>query len=117
MSFTALMVSCGYEAKIWQSGIHTYSVGWGEFKKSDGASKVLAANVDNTFKSITWQLVPETMRLTQWLKDIGIGAQVDWYNQNARSQWQIEALRNMPVGDSAKARLRRLVHTAISCDE
>jgi len=117
MSFTALMVAWGYVGKIWQSGIHTYFIVWCELKRLDETAIVLAANVDNTFGSITWQVVPRTTEFSQWLQHIGTGAQIAWYNQKARSPGQIEALRNTPVGESAKVRIQRLVHMALSGEE
>ncbi len=117
MAFTALVVAWGYAGKIWQSGIHTYSVVCGEFKKTDGSAVVLAADVDNTFASISWHRIPGTMPQDQWLTDIGAGAQIAWYNRQARSPGQITALQETPVGAEARARISRLVRQALAGDQ
>jgi len=116
MSFTALITSWGYNGKIWQAGIHTHSIVWCEFKRPDEMSIVLAANVDNTFDSLTWEAVPESTELSRWLQNIGTGAQIAWYNQKARSPGQIEALKNTLVGESVKARIQQLVRAALSSE-
>jgi len=114
MSYTALMTSWGLKSKIWQSGIHTYSVVWCEFKTTSGSTKTLAAEVDNTFGSITWREVPDSKSLNQWLEETGNGAQIDWYNNQARSQEQLEALRAKHVTQGAISRFRKLIQGALS---
>lgn len=114
MAYTALMTTWGYPAKIWQSGIHTYSVVWCEFKRTSGTTVNLAAEVDNTFDSVTWREIPEGIEADRWIDETGSGAQIDWYNQKARSREQIDALRAIPVGDGTRERFRRLIRKGIS---
>ncbi|UCH84314.1 MAG: hypothetical protein JSW50_01095 [Candidatus Latescibacterota bacterium] len=114
MAFIAIMNAWGYNGKIWQTGIHTYSVVWCEFKTSGGAVRNFAAQVDNTFDSIDWQPIPESTQLSQWLGAIGAGTQAAWYNTTARSTGQLEALQNIPVNDHARTRLRQLVGNAVA---
>ena len=116
MAYTALMTSWGFPSKIWQSGIHTFSVVWCEFTTITGATKVMAAEVDNTFDSISWVEVPGTMPLDRWLEETGSGAQIDWYNNKARSRDQLEALGEIQVGDRAQARFRSRIQEGISVE-
>lgn len=114
MAYTALMTAWGFPAKIWQSGIHTYSMVWCEFIKSDGATIILEVEVDNTFDSIRWgEKVPASSQ-AQWLSETGSGAQVDWYNAKARAPEQMEVLRGLSVGKAAENRIRNLIQQGIS---
>ena len=114
MAYTAIMTGWGFEAKIRQSGIHTYSAVWNAFRRSDGTEMVLEAYIDNTFDAVSWRKVPNTVRLAQWRKDIGAGTQIQWYNKKARSRKQIEALGNTGVSETSKARIRRMTIESLS---
>jgi hypothetical protein len=116
MAFTALFTAWGYPAKIWQSGIHTYSVVWCEFRTTSGSTVNLAAEVDTTFDSVTWREVPQGTQPDRWLEETGSGAQIDWYNRKARSQEQIDALQTIQVGAEARDRFRRLVRKGMSVE-
>jgi hypothetical protein len=78
LSFTALMTSWGYNGKVRQSGVYMHSMVWCEFVGQDEMPEVLAANVDNTFDSSTWESEKETTELGQWRQDIGTGARIAW---------------------------------------
>jgi hypothetical protein len=117
MAFTALMTAWGFDAKIWQTGIHTMSEVWCEFNKLDGTMTVMAARVDNTFASVMWEILPATTTVADWLKDMGAGTETGWYNRQARSRGQIDALRNIPVGDEARARIQAQVRAVIRGNE
>lgn len=114
MSFIALMTSIGYRGKIQQQGIHMYSVLWCEFDARNGEKKVLAANVDNTFDSISWHAVSNNATLDGWLRDIGSGTEIGWYNRVARSEEQREKLRAMPVSDATRQRILEQVREALN---
>ncbi len=114
MSFLALMISFGFQGKIRQSGIHTYTALWCEFQRSDGEKAVFSAEVDNTFDSISWRPVPAATTLDHWLREIGSGTQIAWYNRMARSREQLEALRSAPVSAVTRARILEQVRRALS---
>jgi hypothetical protein len=113
MAYTALMTAWGRQAKVVQSGIHTWSEVWCPFRGAGGKTIVLSALVDNTFDSVKWEAVPAGTKLEAWLNDTGSGAQIDWYNRMARSREQIEALAGTPVGTGASNRIRSLVGRAL----
>lgn len=105
MSFVAMTSLLGHVGKIRQSGIHTYSELWCEFESSTGNVLVLSARVDNTFDSVQWQsLLPGTSQ-DSWLRDVGAGTQITWYNRKARSQSQSDALRTTKVTSEARERI------------
>jgi hypothetical protein len=109
ISYTALMQLLGYEGKIVQSGIHTWSAIRCVFKEVAGGAKVLTAEVDNTFDFVLWEDVPEGTIASEWTDDIGEGTQIRWYNRQARSVEQLAALRAVEVSAAAAARIRRQV--------
>ncbi len=116
MAYTAIMTAWGFQAKIRQSGIHTYSVVWNSFTRSDGTETVLEAYIDNTFDVVFWRKVSNTLRLAQWRNDIGAGTQIRWYNKKAQSHKQMESLGNTLVVDGSKTRIRRMIFEALSCE-
>lgn len=114
MSYTSIIVSWGYEGKIRQSGIHTFSAVWCFFTTDDGTLKPFVANVDNTFDSLRWQEVEDGISPEQWRSDVGKGTQILWYNQTARSGAQLEALEGIEVGGKAERRIQRLINDSIT---
>jgi hypothetical protein len=114
MSFLLLMRSFGYEGKIRQSGIHTLSVLWCPFARTDGSRIVLAAGVDNTFDVIRWEPVAAGTARTDWLRDIGTGSTINWYNDVARSPEQLYSVRACEISRAAAERIRHQVDAALS---
>ena len=113
MAYVALMMAFGYEGKIQQSGIHTWSVLWCPLKKTDGARVVLAARVDNTFDSLHWEAAPMGLTWSEWLADIGSGSEVRRYVNVARSKDQATSLGAGEVPDAARERIREQVRAAL----
>jgi len=113
MAFVSMMGCLGYEGKVCQSGIHSWSELWCEFAANHGRSVRVIARVDNTFDSLEWFPVPLGISLDEWLADVGQGADVDWYNSTARSERQRRALDEIEVSEIAAARIRALVSEAL----
>jgi len=112
MAFTALATAWGLTGKITQSGIHTHSSVCCEFRLKGGSTGRLVADVDNTYDTISWQEMPDSVSIEMWLRQTGTGTQIDWYNRQARSREQIEALGTLSVGEGAGSRIRELIRTA-----
>lgn len=105
MSFVLLLSIYGYEGKIKQSGIHTWSEFWIPFDGADGSQIILISNVDNTFDNITWDVPASDQTKEQWANDFGTGEQIEWYNKISRSVGEIQKVRDIVISNSASARL------------
>lgn len=97
MAYNALMSLFGYTCKIKQEGIHTWSEVWLTFDKSDGTPCNIIAVIDNSVDIEEWQKAPENLVKESWLRDYGKGTQINWYNKMARSNDQLEKLKNTAI--------------------
>jgi len=113
MAFVSLMGCLGYQGKVCQSGIHSWSELWCEFAESEGKSVGVIARADNTFDSLEWLPAPSGISMEEWLADTGQGADAGWYNRTARSERQRRALEEIEVSDIAAERIRNLVLEAL----
>ncbi len=109
MAFNALLVSLGYRCKIKQTGIHTWSECWTIFETKNKKKKVIVFKVDNTFDIVSWYRPNRKRTYAQWLRDIGSGSTIKWYNQKARSPRIIEKIKGIQVSKTASARINRLI--------
>lgn len=113
MSFALLLSLFGYEGKIKQSGIHTWSEFWVPFRRADSTEIILISKVDNTFNSLFWEIAPSGLNKADWINDFGTGEQIAWYNRKCRSSEQIQKVQNIIVSDSSAVRIDKTVEKKI----
>jgi hypothetical protein len=109
MAFVAIIGEMGFKGKILQDGIHTWSEIRFECRIRDGSFRPVVAVVDNTFDTIRWEALRTDASMEEWLRDVGSGTHIAWYNRKARSRGQIEKLNEMRVPDRAAERITNLV--------
>jgi hypothetical protein len=114
MAYVTIMDSFGKDAKIRQSGIHTWSVVRCAFKHLNGSEVLLEAHVDNTFDTLRWETAAAEISLAEWYLDTGAGTQIGWYNRMAHSPSQLAALNDEEVPHVAGERIRSLIREAIA---
>jgi len=105
MAFNTLLSIMGYESKVKQSGIHTWSEVLTKFVSNKGNYKYIISKVDNTYDTINWKKTPPGFNKMNWLRDFGHGAQVKWYNRKAHSKKQRQKVQNIFVGKNAIKRI------------
>jgi hypothetical protein len=113
MSFTAILSSWGYEAKIVQSGIHTFSRVLVSFTNVAGGTLILSAKVDNTFDSVNWEVRTPPVDVHEWRHDIGEGTQIEWYNTQALDESQLDALEAIGVSESTRSRILSMIRNSM----
>ena len=113
MAFVSLMKQMGYLGKIRQRGIHVWTVLWCEFQARGGGKVVISANVDNTYGLLWWEKVEGEVAGSDWLADVGEGAQIAWYNSTARSPEQAGLIQACMVGPAARARISAQVRSGL----
>lgn len=95
MAYSALMTLFGYECKVRQEGIHTWSEIWCECAGPGGSKAIICAYVDNSVDIVKWSKPKQT--LDKWRRDIGSGTTLKWYNDTFCSASQKKKLREMTL--------------------
>lgn len=108
MAFTIIMSFYGYEGKIKQSGIHTWSEFWIELTGVDGVKISLTTIVDNTFDIIKWNLLEPNIEKTDWMADIGQGEMIEWYNSIAHSEDERRRVQQIQISEATAFRIEEL---------
>ena len=109
MAFLALMTCLGYEGRVSQEGIHSWSELWCSLAGEDGTPVEVVAAIDNTYGTLEWTRAPEGISRRQWLEDAIQDENQRWYNATARSASQQAQLRQAAVPRAAAERIKEQV--------
>jgi len=109
MAFNTLLEIMGFQSKIKQTGIHTWSEILLNFKGKDNGIKRIVFKVDNTFDTFEYELIDEAISIKEWREDIGQGSTIKWYNNKAHSPYEINKVKNIKVNEKASSRIKKLV--------
>jgi len=107
MAFSNLLSLYGYKVKIKQEGIHVWSEVLVDIQEEKEIKKIILT-VDNTFNVIDFRMLKASE--TEWLQDLGTGAQVLWYNRKALSPDERQKVKSISVSTEAVARISGLVN-------
>ena len=107
IAFNTLLEIFGYRAKIKQSSIHTWSEILVKFKTANNKQIEIRFIVDNTFDIIRYETF--NANTVNWLKDIGNGSTIKWYNAKAHSQTEVSDVKNITVSDQTIKRIKKSV--------
>jgi hypothetical protein len=116
MAFLALMTCLGYEGRIRQEGIHSWSELWCQLTADGGTPVPVIAAIDNTYGSLEWNRAPLGASSRQWKEDAGGSKELRWYNATARSARQHAELRGAAVTRVAGERIRARVRDWLEGD-
>jgi hypothetical protein len=108
MAFVALMSLYGYIGKVYQRSIHVISSFRVEFTDTSGITRIMIADVDNTFNHISWNESTHSDR-GAWQNDIGRGTTIQWYNEQALSERQRDQIKSIRMTAQSIQRIDRLV--------
>jgi hypothetical protein len=104
MTFNTLLSLMGYDCKIKQDGIHTWSeVFVPMFKKKERKVNIVLL-VDNTYDTMRWKTCK--IEKSEWLKDIGSGEMISWYNEKAHSSKEKNDVKGIIVSEEVQARIK-----------
>ena len=113
MAFTLLMSFYGYQGKIYQSSIHTWSEFWVELVDIDQTYKRFSVSVDNTFDIMEWKPLRLNIEISDWIADIGQGEKIRWYNAVAHSEDEKKQVEEIQVTEKAALRIQNLIEKYI----
>lgn len=109
MTFVALLSIFGYDVKIKQSGIHTWSEIWLSFNQEDDQECDIILQVDNTFDEVDWYEPLSGTTEPLWIEDFGEGSNIRWYNEMANSEYQLQSIREIKVSRATQSRIENLI--------
>jgi len=109
MAFNTLLGIIGYNLKIKQTGIHTWSEIYTNLINTDKQSVVIIFKIDNTFDIVEYFKPNQANFLENWRKDIGHGSQIKWYNKKAHLISEIKQVKNIKVTDIVSSRINNLI--------
>lgn len=104
MAFNTLLITLGYECKVYQKGIHVWSEVLVHLRNDRDKVIPVVMRVDNTFDSVSYYVLKKT--ISRWKSDFGKGSHVKWYNSVSRSEKELEAVRELEVPTRAQERIR-----------
>ncbi len=108
MAFVALTTLIGYEGKVVSQGNHSWTELLIPMKKSNGNIQKFAVSVDNTFNGLRWESITNA-ELTGWKTKLGDISLAKWYNDQAHSSTELDAIRNHQLSPTGMERMEAKV--------
>ena len=109
MAFNALLEIIGYNAKIKQSGIHTWSEILISFRDRYAVVKMFIFKVDNTFDRVDYEIIDNDLSVENWRTDVGSGSLIEWYNRRAHSPKEIAKIKSIQISATARNRIEEQI--------
>lgn len=113
MAFSTLATLMGFDCKIKQSGIHTWSCILINFAGAAQDSVAAELMIDNTFDMFQWNVVGNVAE-SSWASDIGRGTDIKWYNDIIGSREKLARVSKINVTSKAAARIEAAVREFLS---
>jgi hypothetical protein len=113
MAFSALTKVLGYDCKIVQRGIHTWSEVWFSCVSRDSSTANILIRVDNTFDLISWKRAPLEVSQVSWRSDVGRGSTIGWYNRTAAAEQELRAIRELSIERNVADRIEHQIRSAL----